>query len=227
VRGPTARALAQQQLGQPQVLRGRDLQVLARRRHEPHLTAQALDQRRVVGRGRDDLRVRGQRPLEHVAAEDLRGLHRPQARAVERPDHHLAMGLLDRVGDGAAAIAASQSSEARVSRQSCTSSGVTSGRAASWTTDHVGLGRVAQRRADRVRALLAAGHPVGARRRHDARRQRDDDALDVRAGLQRGDAPLQERAPRTRDERLGPLRPKAFATAGGHEQRDRHRRLTG
>ena len=29
-------------------------------------------------------------------------------------------------------------------------------------------------------------------------------------------------APRTRDERLGPLRPKAFATAGGHEQRDRH-----
>ncbi|CAA9476347.1 MAG: hypothetical protein AVDCRST_MAG13-852 [uncultured Solirubrobacteraceae bacterium] len=38
--------------------------------------------------------------MERLAAEDLRRLHRPQARAVQRADDDVARALLDRVRDG-------------------------------------------------------------------------------------------------------------------------------
>ena len=57
-----------------------------------------LHQRRVIRGGADDRVALSQRPLEHLAPERLRRLHRPQPRAVERSLDAAVHAFLDRVG---------------------------------------------------------------------------------------------------------------------------------
>ena len=75
------------------------LKFAAERLDHAHGAARALDQPRVVGRGREHRVVDVERALERLAAERLRRLHGPQARAVERGGRpRRRVGLLDRVG---------------------------------------------------------------------------------------------------------------------------------
>ena len=91
--------------------------------------------------------------------------------------------------------------------------------------DHVGVaGRGGQRGAHRVRALAAPEHADGAGRRRDPGRERDDDLGHGGHPLERGDRPFDHRTARQVDERLGDRLPKAFATTGGHDERDRQYR---
>src|SRR6185295_14742092 len=79
--------LAQQQRGDLEVVRRGDLEVLRRRLDDPYGAAGLLDEPGVVGGARERGGVAVERALEDVAAERLRRLDRPQARAVERGGH--------------------------------------------------------------------------------------------------------------------------------------------
>ena len=122
---------------------------------------------------------------------------------------------------GAAAIAASQPSVVERRRGSrATSSGVDE-RARGVVDEHdVGVaGRGAARRATDCERCAPPTHADRARRAPSTPgRQRDDDALDRRHGAQGVEAPLEHRTAAHHDERLGPVGPKALATAGGHER---------
>jgi len=100
---PPALPLAprEQQPGQIEIERGRDLQVLLRGRYQHHLPTHALEKPSIVGGLRQRLSGHVQRSLERFSAEHLGRLHRPQARSIECARHlALAVSLLDRVGNG-------------------------------------------------------------------------------------------------------------------------------
>src|SRR3954469_8967547 len=133
----------------------------------------------------------------------------------------------------AAAITASTPPSSAATQRS-TRSASTSGRAASWTTTTSASPAAAsalrthcERAPPRRRARAAPRHEHVLTRPLDPRRHGDDDALDRRGRLQRGERPLEHWPARQHDERLGAGGTKAFATSGGHKQGDRQRNSLG
>ena len=117
---------------------------------------------------------------------------------------------------GAAAIA--PSTPIRAPTQASTSSRVTSGRAASWTTAVRASGAAASALRTDGRARGAALDPAFAQ---PAGRGGHDHA--VADGFEHLEAPLDQRTAGTNDERLGPVGSKAFAAAaGGNDPDERH-----
>ena len=189
--------------------------------------ARGLDERRVVGRGGEDVVGLG----EHAPRARRGG--RPAASGPPTGASGRACGRRRRPAPasfvvsvtGAAAIAASTPSSAveaaldELRRRA-------SGRAASWTRTGSPSPGAAERVADRVRALGPARDADGPRR---APRRPAGSAttisLDRGHGAQRLERPLEQRAPRNDDERLGSVRPKALATSCGDEEGDGHARL--
>ena len=79
----------------------------------------------------------------------------------------------------------------------------------------------------RAKKILASGHCDRAIRGSidGLRGQRDDDPLDARYSEERLHAPLEHWPAPNFYERLGPVQPKALATARGHDQGDRHGKI--
>ena len=232
---PSELAASEQQLGHAQVERRGHLEVLLAGAHDDHLAAAALDQPRVVGRPRELLRGHLERPLERLAAEHLRRLHRPQLAAVERLAHRAAASTRLTVSvTGTAAIAASASaSPASAAITASASEAVSSGRAASWTST------TASPRSARPPRRGARGAPTPSARRRP-RRPRRRPRRSARRRLRAGgrattirSIPATSRSasmlhcssgrPPSSTSAFGRPAPQALAAAGGHDQRDDHR----
>src|SRR4051812_1362490 len=83
----SAAALGEQEPGDEEVVRRRDLEVPGRARDDADRAAGPLHEPGIVGRLREDVVGDIEGALERGAPERLRRLDRPQARAVERPSH--------------------------------------------------------------------------------------------------------------------------------------------
>ena len=160
-----------------------------------------------------------ERPLERRAAEDLRASAPTTARSARasRATTLRRVGALDRVGDGRRG---DRRVGAGVHRQRgdhrSASSGVSSGRAASWTSTSSPAPAAASARRTESEREPAATVDSGSRRRrrgHPARRQRRPRSARSPDGAaaQRVDAPLEHRAPGQLHERLGAVGPEALA----------------
>ena len=191
------------------------LRFSSRRLDHAHQAAGRLHQRGVVGGGRQRGVVHVERRAQHVGAEDLGRLDRPQRRAIQRAHHApLAVGLLHRVGErgrGDRAVRVRQRVDAALDQlgRDERPGGVVDDRGAR-------LRRGGQGVAHRLRARPAADHAVG-RPLLAGRHGHDHAIADAGEHL---DAPLEHRASRQNDERLGPVGPKAFAAAAGSDDAD-------
>ena len=192
----------------------------------------SISQASSVARGQQLVGGTAQRTLERGAAEHLRRLDGPQARALERPCDSRAVvaDLLDRVrhrrgGDHGVGARATRARRARART------------ARAWRAGGRRRGRSRDPRRPRRRARPArtpsaprrrrpaivparrVGERVGGQRDHDP-----GDRADARAAWRRSSRA--SAAPKAY-ERLGPAGPKALATSRGHDQRDRHSRQRG
>jgi hypothetical protein len=208
--------VSKERLGDPQVGLAGDLEVFGKRLDDRHHPAGVLDEGGVVGRGRERRGIAFERSPEHVRAEDLRGLNRPQGRAVERAKHApVGRGLLDGVGHG---HGGDRAVDARLESREAALDELTRDQRPRGVVDdgHLRLLRRRQRVLDRGRARVAPAHEV--RLLVPALGRRHDDA--VAHGAQRIEAPLDQRTAGTNDERLGPVGTKAFAAAAGRNDAD-------